>query len=96
MPPRVASTSFLPDYALDPAVRQQLQLKTFEVCQILLWTWLPFLSDLLVSLQGKFEVKDLVGSVSEKLISQSKAEPGRACLVCLLNRRSHRFQSHSI
>ena len=94
MPPRVVSTSFLPDYALDPAVRQQLQLKTFEVRQILLW--LPFLSDLLVSLQGKFEVKDLVGSVSEKLISQSKAEPGRACLVCLLSRRSHRFQSHSI
>lgn len=30
MPPRVAPT-LLPDYALDPAVREQLQLKTFEV-----------------------------------------------------------------
>jgi hypothetical protein len=30
MPPRVPPT-LLPDYALDPAVREQLQLKTFEV-----------------------------------------------------------------
>jgi hypothetical protein len=30
MPPRVAPT-FPPDYALDAGVREQLQLKTFEV-----------------------------------------------------------------
>lgn len=29
-------------------------------------------------LQGKFDVKDFVGTISEKLIAQSKADPGRA------------------
>jgi hypothetical protein len=33
MPPRVAAT-FPPDYALDPGVRDLLQLKTFEVLSI--------------------------------------------------------------
>lgn len=31
----------------------------------------------LKAFEGKFEVKDLVGSISEKLIAHSKAEAGR-------------------
>ena len=83
MPPRVAST-FPPDYALDAGVREQLQLKTFEVLSNYL-VLVVSLSNIYGVLQGKFEVKDLVGSVSEKLIAQSKAEPGRAYSVSVHN-----------
>jgi hypothetical protein len=31
----------------------------------------------LTSFQGKFDVKDFIGAFSEKLIAQSKADPGR-------------------
>lgn len=41
MPPRVAPT-FPPDYALDPGVRDQLQLKTFEVLLTYLTVAIPF------------------------------------------------------
>ena len=30
-----------------------------------------------ISFQEKFDVKDFVGHISEKLIAQSKADPGR-------------------
>ena len=62
---------------LDPAVEGQLVLDTFQV-----YSSVPLPnahSCLLRFSQGKFDVKDLVGSVSEKLITQSKVSSGRAC-----------------
>lgn len=31
------------------------------------------------SFSDKFDIKDFVGAISEKLIAQSKASPGRKC-----------------
>jgi hypothetical protein len=35
--------------------------------------------------QGKFDVTEFVGAVSEKLIAQSKANSGRECLLSVLS-----------
>lgn len=58
---------------LDPAVEGQLTLDTFQVRAIARF---PDPAHCLP--QGKFDVKDFVGSVSERLIAQSKASSGRA------------------
>ena len=58
---------------LDRAVEAQLTLDTFQVRVSILFPtfadWFP---------QRKFDVKDFVGSVSERLIAQSKISSGRA------------------
>lgn len=61
---------------LDPAVEGQLTLNTFQVRASVLSLYLAY-----SFAQGKFDVKDFVGSVSEKLITQSKTSSGRACNV---------------
>lgn len=58
---------------LDPAIEGQLTLDTFQVCPII---FLPAPAHCF--LQGKFDVKDFVGSVSERLITLSKTSSGRA------------------
>lgn len=58
---------------LDPAVEGELTLGTFQVGTSVLF---PALAHCLP--QGKFDVKDFVGSVSERLIAQSKTSSGRA------------------
>ena len=61
---------------LDPAVEGQLVLDTFQVRVSVLF---PDLAHWFLHLpQGKFDVKDFVGSVSERLIAQSKISSGRA------------------
>ena len=61
---------------LDSSVQEQLDLKTFQVNFRFSF---GFVSSLANYVQGKFDVKDFVGSVSEKLITQSKADAGRTC-----------------
>lgn len=58
---------------LDPAVEGQLTLDTFQVRAIVRFPGLAHCFS-----QGKFDVKDFVGSVSERLIAQSKTSSGRA------------------
>ena len=62
-------------FPLDSSLEELLTITTFEVC-----TRLPTLKLPLHYGQGKFDVKDFVSSVSEKLITQSKAEAGRMYL----------------
>lgn len=60
-------------YSLDPAVEEHLALKTFEVS---IPPGAGAYADFFV--QEKFDVKDFISSLSEKLIAQSKADAGRA------------------
>jgi hypothetical protein len=54
------------------ATGDALRLQTFQVrAYIVIVLQAPTL------VQGKFDVKDFVGAFSEKLIAQSKADPGR-------------------
>lgn len=50
----------------------------------------PAIEDLLniKAFSEKFDIKDFIGAISEKLITQSKATPGRTLLV-LPNDRGH-------
>jgi hypothetical protein len=43
----------------------------------------------LSTFQGKFDVTEFIGAASEKLIAQSKAEPGRTCTVSCSCSSSH-------
>ena len=60
----------------DTATGDALKLSTFQVYAHI---GPPF--ETLTSVQGKFDVKDFIGAFSEKLIAQSKADPGRALRV---------------
>lgn len=62
------------DFTLDPSVEEVLTLLTFEVKTYFI-ELAPVLTRRII--QDKFDVKDFVSSVSEKLIAQSKARPGR-------------------
>ena len=65
---------------LDPAVEGHLTLDTFQVRAGVLF---PDLAHYLLHiLQGKFDVKEFVGSVSERSIAQSKTSSGRASDPC--------------
>lgn len=60
-------------YDLDASVLEQLQLSTFQVRDTVYCT----VSVSKLALQSKFDVKDFVGAISEKLITQSNANAGR-------------------
>ena len=64
---------------LDPSVKEQLDLKTFQVTQFI-GTQNTAQCTQTVRIcfcYAKFDAKDFIGSISEKLISNSKADSGR-------------------
>lgn len=62
-----------PSTNLDAPTGDALRLQTFQVHAYIVLSPKP-----LTLVQGKFDVKDFIGAFSEKLIAQSKADPGRA------------------
>lgn len=65
---------------LDPVIQKQLSLQSFEVETT---NPFPYTYPLTSYGQGKFDVKDFIGGLSERLIVQSKASPGRMCATLL-------------
>jgi hypothetical protein len=65
--------------SLDPPTGDALTPQTFQVHAYVV----HFSSEPLTLVQGKFDVKDFIGAFSEKLIAQSKADPGRMSKVFL-------------
>lgn len=64
---------------LDPSISQNLTLASFQVSTKLLRLTCNLTTNVP---QGKFDVTDFIGTISEKLIAQSKAVNGRTCALC--------------